>query len=109
MKYLSPAILTAMVARAFLPGPALAADEPPYTRTEDVIYGRKYGTALTLAVFKPRREAHGLGAILVVRGGWISAHEAILVGAITPLVARGYTVFAVVHGSQPRYAIPEVV
>ena len=33
--------------------PSLAwADEPDYTRTEDVIYGRKYGTALTLDVFR---------------------------------------------------------
>ena len=37
--------------------PALAtqaADEPPYTRREDVVYGRKYGVALTLEFLKRR-------------------------------------------------------
>ncbi|HJZ58831.1 MAG TPA: prolyl oligopeptidase family serine peptidase [Gemmataceae bacterium] len=29
--------------------------------------------------------------------------------AIVPLVGRGYTVFAVVHGSQPRYTVPDIV
>jgi acetyl esterase/lipase len=86
-----------------------AADEPPYTRTEDVIYGRKYGTALTLDVFRPRREANGAAVVMVVSGGFFSSHEAIVPGFISPLIARGYTVFAVVHGSQPRYTVPEIV
>ncbi|MGC1274659.1 MAG: alpha/beta hydrolase, partial [Planctomycetaceae bacterium] len=77
-------------------------------RTEDVVYGRKYGTALTLDVFKPAKP-NGLGLVLCVSGGWYSAHEAINVGFIKPFVDRGYTVFAVVHGSQPRYTIPEVL
>ena len=34
-------------------GPATADDAAAYTRTEDVIYGRKYGTALTMDVFTP--------------------------------------------------------
>ena len=29
------------------------ADDPPYDRKEDVIYGRKFGTALTMDVFTP--------------------------------------------------------
>ena len=85
------------------------ADEPPYTREEDVIYGRKYGTALTLDVFRPRRDANGAGVVLVVSGGFFSSHEAINPAFVRPLVARGYTVFAVVHGSQPRYTVPEIV
>ena len=88
---------------------ALAADEPSYTRQEDVIYGRKFGTALTLDVFRPRREANGLGVVLVVSGGWVSSHEGINGGFVKPFTDRGYTVFAVVHGSQPKFAIPEVV
>src|SRR5207245_176847 len=36
--------------------PRTAAVEPPaFTRTEDVVYGRSDGTALTLDVFKPGR------------------------------------------------------
>ena len=36
-----------------------AADEPAFTRTEDVIYARKYGTALTMDVFTPKQGATG--------------------------------------------------
>jgi acetyl esterase/lipase len=79
-----------------------------FTRTEDVIYGRKFGTALTLDVFQPR-PANGVGIILMVSGGWFSSHEAINADFIRPLLNRGYTVFAVVHGSQPKFVITEIV
>jgi acetyl esterase/lipase len=85
------------------------ADEPKYDRKEDVIYGRKYGTALTLDVFTPREHAKGMGVIVVISGGFVSSHEAILPVFIRPLTDRGYTVFAVVHGSQPRYTVPEII
>src|ERR1700679_2861328 len=101
--------LLALVWSIFPIPPATAADEPSYTRTEDVIYGRKYGTALTMDVFKPKHDANGLGVILVVSGGWISSHEGIREALITPLVQRGYTVCAVVHGSQPKFTIPEIL
>lgn len=83
--------------------------KPSYTRTEDVIYGRKYGTALTLDVFKPTGKANGLGLIYAVSGGWFSSHDGINGGIIEPFTKRGYTVFAVVHGSQPRFNITEVL
>jgi acetyl esterase/lipase len=88
---------------------ARAAEDPAYSRTEDVIYGRKFGTALTMDVFKPKKDANGLGVILVVSGGWFSARESIATGFIAPMVNRGYTVFAVVHGSQPKFTIPEIL
>ncbi len=84
-------------------------DGPPSPRTEDVIYGRKFGTALTLDVFRPGKDANGLGLIFVVSGGWVSSHEGINAGFIRPFTDRGYTVFAVVHGSQPKFTIPEVL
>ena len=84
-------------------------DEPTFTRQEDVIYGRKHGVALTMDVFKPKAGANGAAVIWVVSGGWFSAHEAIQPGAIEEFLKRGYTVFAVVHGSQPKYTIPEIV
>ncbi len=85
------------------------ADDPPYDRKEDVIYGRKFGTALTMDVFTPRRGANGIGVVLVVSGGFVSSHESIQPSFIRPMTDRGYTVFAVVHGSQPRYTVPEIV
>jgi acetyl esterase/lipase len=79
-----------------------------FTRTEDVIYGRKFGTALTLDVFQPR-PPNGVGIVFMVSGGWFSSHDAINAGFLRPLLNRGYTVFAVVHGSQPKFVVTEVV
>jgi acetyl esterase/lipase len=95
-------ILTAVVT-------ATSADEPSFNRKEDVIYGRKYGTALTMDVFTPKRDPKGTGLIFVVSGGFFSSHEGIAPVFVRPFVDRGYTVFAVVHGSQPRYTVPEIV
>ena len=39
-----------------------AADAPEWTRTQDVIYGRKYGLALTMDVFTPKKDANGAAA-----------------------------------------------
>lgn len=86
---------------------AQSQDQPKFTRSEDVIYGRKFGTALTLDVFKPEN-ANGYGVIFCVSGGFFSSHEAISPLFYRELLARGYTVFAVVHGSQPRFIIPEI-
>lgn len=86
----------------------LAQTQPDYRRTEDVVYGRKFGTALTLDVFQPAR-TNGCGLLFMVSGGFFSSHEAINPGMLQPFLNRGYTVFAVVHGSQPKFAIPEIV
>ena len=99
-----------IVALAALGAPsARAEDGPSFTRTEDVVYGRKHGMALTMDVFAPKADANGAGIVWMISGGWFSAHEAINPGYIAPFLDRGYTVFAVVHGSQPRFTIPEVV
>lgn len=78
-----------------------------FKRTEDVIYGRKFGTALTLDVFQPAK-GNGLGIVFMVSGGFFSSHEAINPGFFRALLDRGYTVFAVVHGSQPKFTISEI-
>ena len=90
-------------------GVARADDPPAYDRKEDVIYGRKFGSALTMDVFTPKSNANGAAVIWVVSGGWFSAHELIDTGSLDELLRRGYTVFAVVHGSQPKYTIPDVL
>ncbi len=88
---------------------ALSLAQPPAaTRTEDVIYGRKHGTALTLDVFTPAKP-NGRGVLFMVSGGWFSSHASINPTFIAPILDRGYTVFAVCHGSQPKYTIPEVL
>jgi acetyl esterase/lipase len=94
-------------------GTALGADGPNFTHLEDVIYGRKFGMALTLDVFTPKKDANGAAIVWVVSGGWVSAHELASpqfpFSPINELVKRGYTVFAVVHGSQPKFTIPEIL
>jgi acetyl esterase/lipase len=103
MKRLSMGALTLLVLWG-----ASAQTNTELKRTEDVIYGRKFGTALTLDVFQPAKP-NGSGIILMVSGGWFSSHDAIRLDYVRPFSARGYTVFAVVHGSQPKFTVPEVV
>ncbi len=80
--------------------------EEAFTRAE-AIYGRKFGTALTLDVIQPKN-ANGYGVCAMISGGFFSSHEGINPGYMKELLDRGYTVFAVVHGSQPRFTIPEI-
>jgi len=87
--------------------PAWPQETKEFKRTEDVVYGRKFGTALTMDIFQPSKP-NGLGIIFVVSGGWFSSHEMIMPGDYKPMLDRGYKVFAVVHGSQPRFTIPEI-
>ncbi len=83
-------------------------DSPGFDRKTDVVYGRKHGMALTMDVFTPKANANGAAIVWIVSGGWFSNHDAINPAAIDEFLKRGYTVFAVVHGSQPRFTIPEI-
>jgi acetyl esterase/lipase len=96
-------IPAAMLAAASM----LAETSVEFKRTEDVIYGRKFGTALTMDVVQPAR-TNGIGILWMVSGGWFSSHDAIKPDNVRPLLARGYTIFAIVHGSQPKFTIPEI-
>lgn len=82
--------------------------ESHFKRTEDVIYARKFGTALTMDIFQPEKP-NGFGIVFVVSGGWFSGKEAIAPVMYEPFLQRGYTLFAVVHGSQPKFQIPEII
>jgi acetyl esterase/lipase len=98
----------AAIAAIVLTTPTYAQD-PTFTRTEDVIYGRKFGVALTMDVFTPKEKLNGRGIIFCVSGGWFSAKEAINLFYFKEFLDRGYVVFAVVHGSQPKFTIPEIL
>jgi acetyl esterase/lipase len=82
---------------------------PEFDRKEDVIYGRKYGMALTMDVYVPKAKQNGAGIIFVVSGGWFSAKQNIPPRFYDEFLRRGYVVFAVYHGSQPRFTIPDIV
>jgi acetyl esterase/lipase len=80
-----------------------------FSRQQDIIYGRKYGTALTMDVFTPNKDANGAAVVLCISGGWVSNHDNIQPIFVSELLNHGYTCFAVVHGSQPKFTIPECV
>ena len=86
-----------------------AKTDAAWTRQEDVIYGRKYGTALTMDVFTPKKGANGAAVVFAVSGGWFSDHGAINTFFLAEFLKRGYTVFPVVHRSNPRFTIPEAI
>jgi acetyl esterase/lipase len=82
---------------------------PEFDRKEDVIYGRKFGMCLTMDVYVPKAMKNGAGIIYCVSGGWFSSKQFQPPMIIDEFLRRGYVVFAVYHGSQPRFTIPEVL
>lgn len=78
------------------------------TRERDVIYHHSEGVALTLEVFTPENP-NGLGIVSIVSGGWKSNHSKVKDDHGKLYTDAGYTVFAVVHGSQPRYQVRDVM
>ncbi|MDO8303505.1 MAG: alpha/beta hydrolase [Sedimentisphaerales bacterium] len=58
--------------------------------------------------------ANRCGVIFLVSGGWLSSCDTpnmvtIHYDSIKLFLDKGYTVFAVVHGSQPKFFIPEII
>ncbi len=77
----------------------------------DVVYGHKFGMALTFDVFQPESNANGAGVLFIVSGGWFSqwAPPKSMQAFTQPLTDKGFTVFVVRHGSSPKYSLPEIV
>jgi acetyl esterase/lipase len=110
MKKLLSALVCCVILGTFV---ASGQEKSGYKRTRDVIYGRKFGTALTLDVFQPTN-ANGIGIIFLVSGGWLSSYDTPNMVTVNPdsiklFLDHGFTVFSVVHGSQPKFIIPEIV
>jgi hypothetical protein len=78
------------------------------SRQSDVVYGRKFGLALTMEVFTPANR-NGLGVVWVVSSSGRSSRDETLQNSferrLSPLLDRGYTVFAVIHGSAPIFNV----
>jgi acetyl esterase/lipase len=93
------------------PAVAQPADALKPGRNKDVIYGKRDGHALIMDVVVPKN-SNGRGIILCVSGGFESKEEYLAAAhlVVAPqFLKRGYTVFAVMHGSQPTYTIPDIV
>jgi len=92
----------------------------------DVIYGHKYGMALTLDVYQPR-QPNGAGIVFMNSGGSVSpvvsfhtvesgrsrflTDSEVEFADYAPgrLLESGFTLFNVRHGSAPRFVLPEIV
>ena len=81
-----------------------------FTRTE-IIYGRKDGMALTMLMLHPKKQEIGKAIISVVSGNWVSSYTNVerFVNLAKVFINEGYTVFVTMHGSQPKYAIPDEI
>jgi dipeptidyl aminopeptidase/acylaminoacyl peptidase len=78
--------------------------------TADVVYGHKDGMALTYDVLTPENP-NGAGVLSMISGAWYSVWRAPQqrIGSMKPLLEAGYTVFAVHHGSAPRFNVVDAV
>ncbi len=79
--------------------------------TPDVVYGHKLGLAMTCDVFTPTENANGAAVLFMVSGGWYSSWSPPeqTQTMFRPLTDQGFTVFAVRHGSSPKFSISEAV
>ena len=78
---------------------------------EELIYGRKDGIALTMLHLKPKGNANGKVVLWVMAGSWYSSYGQAerSVRPSSMYLDKGFTVFLVILGSQPRYAIPDEI
>lgn len=88
----------------------VAADAQAREIFPDVVYGHKDGMALTFDVFQPD-SPNGAGILYMVSGGWFSRWRAPQEAQVgyAPFLEAGFTVFAVRHGSSPRYHVADAV
>ena len=87
-----------------------AQDTSHFSKTE-IIYGRKDGMALTMTMLAPKQHTNGKAIIYVLSGNWVSSER--MLEAFPErsdlYIEAGYTLFGVMVGCQPRYAIPDEV
>lgn len=95
--------------------PAAAPVAPTIER--NVIYGMVSGAALLLDVHRPAVKGNGLGVVFISGSGWQASTD---YGAVPlkeqqigqwgpPLLAVGYTVFAINHRAAPRFHYPAAI
>lgn len=94
-----------LIALITVAAPIVAQESAEVERIRDVIYTKHDGVALTMDIFKPANP-NGAGIIKIISGGWKSNHNGISDGGWPKL---GYTTFVVVHGTQPRFQVEEIV
>ena len=102
--------LIAFVCFILAPGFGFAQDST-VVNPDEIIYGRKDGMALTMVKVPPTGTPNRRAIVSVISGNWVSAHRMVSTAArrAATYTRAGYTVFLVMHSSQPRYAIPDEI
>ncbi len=104
-------LLAACLAAALLP--TLHAQDASPDIVPDIVYGHKLGMALTMDLYQPKapKTPNGAAILFMVSGGWRSnwAPPEKGIALFGGLVEKGFKVFAVRHGSSPKFNIPEIV
>ncbi|MDF9833633.1 acetyl esterase/lipase [Ereboglobus sp. PH5-5] len=95
------------LALILLSGAIHAASPVVVTHEKDIVYARKFGLALTIDVMQPARP-NGRGILALISGGWKSSNAPVNPSNYAEFLDHGYTVFAVRHGSQPKFVISEI-
>lgn len=94
-----------LLALCFIAGCAQAQDTSVIA---DQIYMKSGGAAFTLDVFKAPKVGSP-AVIWLVSGGWFSKHQDINPALAKAFNDAGITLVQVVHGSQPKYQLAEIV
>jgi acetyl esterase/lipase len=93
---------------AALAGPGCVYISPHAKRFNGIPYGMRGDQTLNLDVIRPKHP-NGIGVLMLVSGGWKSrAPGKFPTWPFTPVLRRGYTVFAVSHVSQPKASVMEI-
>ena len=91
-----------------LAGTGCVVISPRVQRTNGIADGMRGDRTLSLDVIQPKR-TNGLGVLMLVSGGWKSrAPGGFPTWPFSPVLRRGYTVFAVYHVSQPQATVMEI-
>ena len=136
--YLIALLLVVFLVGCTAPAPEETAQDPNVTPegiriTPDVVYGHKFGMALTFDIYQPENQ-NGAGVIFVNSGGWHSPslpsyYKETVEGLrlttvqeraqklpelqgrprIKPLLDKGFTVFVVRHGDIDKFKLSEIV
>ena len=111
-------LVSSLVILSFLASNCVGED-PWRNIKPDVVYGHKDGMALTYDVIVPTRNANKAAVLFMVSGGWVSKWfpPETIVRSSPPeqknlfekIVAAGYTLILVRHGSSPKYKVPDAV
>ncbi len=78
------------------------------TRTSDVVYDHRDGMAFVFDVIRPEKQ-NGAAILNILSGGWVSKSASTMsTSSYKAYTDKGYTIFIISHGSQPRYNLVEI-